>query len=69
MKIKDKIKQVRLSRCLTQASMANILGCTPQSINNFERGRSIPGLKFLNKFSTEFEIPVAEVVASVEESK
>lgn len=40
---KDKLKQLRIERNLTQADVANAIGVSPATVGNYEQGTREPG--------------------------
>ena len=49
MSFADDIKQIRLNALLTQDEFAKVLGISYTTINRWENGKSIPGIKALKR--------------------
>lgn len=45
-----RMKLLRQKKGLTQEQLAYVLGCSKQSISNFECGRYKPGLPYMRRF-------------------
>ena len=55
----DLLKNLRLSRGLTQTELAKILGISLRTLQNYELGKVIPrDPKILNRMSAYFHVPV-----------
>ena len=57
-----KIKQLRISKGLTQADLSQQLGVTYQAISNWENGRNTPDLQTLIKIAKIYNISVDELL-------
>ena len=61
----DLLKNLRLSRGLTQKELAKILGIDLRTLQNYEMGKNIPrDPKVLTRMSAYFQIPVRQLVQS-----
>ena len=58
--IKDKLKDLRHKTGITQESLANHLGITPQSVGKWERGEGFPDITLLPKIAFYFDVTVDE---------
>ena len=58
----EKIKQLRLSKGLTQAELANQIGKDQQAIQRLESGAVNPSYLFLLEVSNGLEIKITELV-------
>lgn len=61
MKLKDKIYQLRVSNDLSKTRLSRILGCTTNSISNWESGFCKPNDKILSKLSNLFLVTKEEL--------
>lgn len=61
----DLLKNLRLSRGLTQKELAKILGIDLRTLQNYEMGKNVPrDPKVLTRMSAYFQIPVRQLVQS-----
>lgn len=61
----DLLKNLRLSRGLTQKELAKILGIDLRTLQNYETGKNVPrDPKVLTRMSAYFQIPVRQLVRS-----
>ena len=51
MQLKDKLKELRLSRKMTQETAAEYLGVTSQTVSKWERGLLSPDIALLPKIA------------------
>lgn len=56
------VRRIRKQRGFTQEEMGKILGVSRQYIYQIESGRKSVGLKFLEKFSKVFQIPLSKLL-------
>lgn len=56
MAFKDKIKELRLSRNLTQSDVAKGTNMSPSSIGMYEQGRRLPSFEVLESFADFFNV-------------
>lgn len=66
-KVRNRIKENRIRRGLTQDVLAKVVGVSRQSINSIERERYIPSLPLALRFAEFFERPVEELFQLEEE--
>ena len=59
--MKNKIKVERAEKNLTQASLAELIGVSRQTINTIESGRYVPSTVLALKISKVFDKPVNEL--------
>lgn len=59
---RDKIRDIRLSKGLSQGQLAQILGYTPSTVSRIEQGALKPSLKFLQKFSETFGVSLSYLI-------
>jgi putative transcriptional regulator len=59
--IKTKIKELRASKNMTQAELADKMGVSRQTINYLEQGKYVPSLTLAMKIAKEFSISVEEI--------
>lgn len=57
-----KIRQLRISRGLTQKQLAREVGCTDSHITQIERGQVNPSLKRLRMIAGVLQVPVAKLL-------
>lgn len=57
-KVKDKIKQLRISKNLTQQQLADKMHVTKQAISKWEKGKSIPDIASIELLSDFFGVSV-----------
>lgn len=62
MDLKTTLKMERLKACITQKELGKRIGVTPQSISNYETGKSAPTMKAIKRYADEFGIDVSELV-------
>lgn len=61
-KINEKLKQLRTIRSVTQETLAEHLGVTPQAISRWESGSGYPAIDYLPDIADFFEISVDELL-------
>lgn len=66
LKISEKIKKYRKERDMTQDSLAQVLGVTPQSISKWECGDGYPDITLLPSIANYFEVTVDELIGNDE---
>lgn len=59
---KEKIRQIRMSKGLSQGQLAHLLGYTPSTLSRIEQGALKPSLKFLQKFSQVFNVSLSYLI-------
>ena len=65
----SKIKQLRLSRSMTQEQLAQRLGLTAQAISKWESGTNMPDIQILPDISIIFGVSIDELFAMTDESR
>jgi len=65
--IRNRIREIRLGRGLTQEALAQSVGVSRQSINSIERGRYTPSLALALKFARAFDCSTDELFELEEE--
>lgn len=69
-KIKNKIKELRISKNLTQQQLANELHVTKQAISKWEKGKSVPDIASVEIISSFFGVSVDYLINdSIETAK
>lgn len=61
MKVVNYIKEIRLSRGITQVKMAEDLQVTRQTINAIEKNKYNPSLELALKLINYFDVPIDEL--------
>lgn len=61
MKVVNYIKEIRLSRGITQVKMAEDLQVTRQTINAIEKNKYNPSLELALKLIDYFDVPIDEL--------
>ncbi len=59
-----KLKELRLSKQLSQSELANLLGCNQTAVGKYERGQLEPNIETLKKLSTIFEVSVGYLIGN-----
>lgn len=62
LEIGKKIKELRLSKKMTQKELAHLLNVTPQAVSKWERNESIPDIQTLVNLGKTFNISVDEIL-------
>lgn len=62
MELKDRLKNLRESRNLTQSELAKKTGITARQIQNYEMGTSRPTITSAKKLAVVFECPLDELL-------
>lgn len=65
----SRIKQLRLSRSMTQEQLAQRLGLTAQAISKWESGTNMPDIQMLPDLSVIFGVSIDELFAITDESR
>lgn len=60
--LKDKLRTLRQKKNVTQETLANHLGITPQSVGKWERGEGFPDITLLPKLALYFDVTVDELL-------
>lgn len=69
MKVVNYIKEIRLSRGITQVKMAEDLQVTRQTINAIEKNKYNPSLVLALKLIDYFDVPIEELFILEEEEE
>lgn len=69
MEIGNQIKQLRLRRGITQETMAQHLGITPQAISKWERGAATPDISMLPEISAYFGVTIDALFALSDDTR
>ncbi|MEC0303116.1 helix-turn-helix transcriptional regulator [Terribacillus saccharophilus] len=67
MKVKNKVREMRQARHITQVKMAEDLGITRQTINAIEKGKYNPSLELTFRLLAYFDVPFEELFYIEEE--
>lgn len=59
MELKDKIKELRKSKRMTQAELAKKLGIAVTSVSSWERGANKPLMDKIEIMSILFDVPIS----------
>jgi putative transcriptional regulator len=59
--IKNRVKELREERGMTQAELAEAVGVSRQSINSIERDRYVPSLQLALTFARVFGLTTDEI--------
>ena len=69
MEIGNQIKELRIRRGVTQESLAQHLGVTPQAVSKWERGVTTPDIGLLPEISTYFGVTIDELFSISDEMR
>lgn len=69
MDLKTTLKMERLKACITQKELSERIGVTPQSISNYETGKSLPTMQAIKRYAEEFGIDASALVMLKYEEK
>lgn len=69
MKLKNWIKMHRARLDLTQEALADIVGCTRQTVISIEKNRYTPSVELAMKIAQALEMTVDELFEFVDESE
>lgn len=61
MNIGDSIRTMRKKRKMTLKQVADIMGCSPQLISQYETGRRIPKINTLKNFANALECEITDI--------
>ena len=67
MKVKNKVREMRQARHITQVKMAEDLGITRQTINAIEKGKYNPSLELTFRLLAYFDVPFEQLFYLKEE--
>nr|WP_302019972.1 helix-turn-helix transcriptional regulator [uncultured Acetatifactor sp.] len=60
--LKDTLRNLRRAKNITQETLADYLGITPQSVGKWERGEGYPDITMLPKIAIYFDVTVDELL-------
>lgn len=61
-KVKNRIRRLRFDRDeMTQEELANLVGCTRQTIIALEQGKYVPSIELGFRVARAFDVPLEEV--------
>lgn len=60
--LKEKLRLLRQQKNITQETLANHIGITPQSVGKWERGEGFPDITLLPKIAFYFDVTVDELL-------
>ena len=69
MEIGDRIKELRISKNMTQKQLADKLFITPQALSKWEMNENEPSLDTIKKLCKEFDVSLSYLVNGEEEKK
>lgn len=69
MEIGDRIKELRISKNMTQKQLADKLFITPQALSKWEMNENEPSLDMIKKLCQEFDVSLSYLVSGEEEKK
>ncbi len=69
MEIGDRIKDLRISKNMTQKQLADKLFITPQALSKWEMNENEPSLDMIQKLCKEFDVSLSYLVTGEEETK
>lgn len=61
MEIKDKLKELRKKKGLSQLEVASAIGVLPSAISNYEKGIRVPKDSIKKKLSELYEVGIVEL--------
>lgn len=64
-----KIRQLRLSRGMTQEDLGNELGISPQAVSKWESGTTLPDIQLLPEMAVLFGVSIDELFSMTDESR
>ena len=65
--MKNKLKELRAARELSQSALAEILSVSRQTVNSIENGKFDPSLTLAIKLTRYFEMPLDKIFTYQEE--
>ena len=69
MELGNQIKQLRLRRGITQETLAQHFGISPQAVSKWERGTAAPDIEFLPQLSAFFGVTIDELFALSDDTR
>lgn len=63
MRVRKKIplSQLRTAKGLSQKDLANVFGCSPSAVCQWETGKRMPSLAMAERISVFFEVPIENI--------
>ncbi len=55
------LEAARVNKGLTQEAAAEVLGCTPDTLRRYEKGRSYPDIPMIKKMEDLYGIPYSNI--------
>ena len=65
----ERLARLRRRRLLTQGALANAVGVTPQTIRNWEAGKSWPRATALQRLCEALNVTVEELLTPAEQAR
>lgn len=56
------LKSARVNKGLTQVKAAKLIGITPYTLSNYERGKSYPDVPIIQKMEQVYGVPYSELI-------
>lgn len=56
------LKSARVNKGLTQVKAAKLIGITPDTLSNYERGKSYPDVTIIQKMEQVYGVPYSELI-------
>ena len=56
------LKSARVNKGLTQVKAAKLIGITPDTLSNYERGKSYPDVPIIQKMEQVYGVPYSELI-------
>ena len=64
MKFSDNLRNIRITRCMTQMELAEALHTSQSAITSWENGRREPDFKTIERIATYFNVPISALLPS-----
>lgn len=58
------LKSARVNKGLTQVKAAKLIGITPDTLSNYERGKSYPDVPIIQKMEQVYGVSYSELIFS-----
>jgi putative transcriptional regulator len=59
--VRNRLREIRLGKGLTQESLADMVGVTRQTVIAVEKGKFVPSVRLALELASALETPLAEV--------
>ena len=56
------LKSASVNKGLTQVKAAKLIGITPDTLSNYERGKSYPDVPIIQKMEQVYGVPYSELI-------